>query len=102
MTQQRRSGVARLRADVRLSAREARLALAEHLPFPIEADDDGSEYFRASPDTTLDLHVEDLDHDYPLLLTVWHWQGEAQAISAAEEIGRRIGAATGWIVVPAE
>ncbi|CAD6001495.1 hypothetical protein [Agreia sp. COWG] len=99
---QRRPGVACLRADAQLSAREARLALAERLAFPLEIDDDGSEYFRASPDTTLDLHVEDPGGRFPLVLTVWHWRGEAEAKTAAEELGNRIGAVTGWAVVAAE
>lgn len=75
--------IARVRADARITQREALLTLGSTLRFPLEVDDDGSEYLRPTSDTTLDVHVDD-------------------ARIALDELRPLISNATGWTLVASE
>lgn len=94
--------IARVRADARITQREALLTLGSTLRFPLEVDDDGSEYLRPTSDTTLDVHVDDADPQHPLVLTVWHWRGLDDARIALDELRPLISNATGWTLVASE
>lgn len=91
-----------MRANAQVSQQEALQALVSALRFPLEIDDDGSEYLRPTWDTTLEVHVDDADTRFPLVLTVWHWKGEAEARIASEELRTLIESATGWTISTSE
>ena len=88
-----------LRADADISEVDARSLIGSRLGFPLEKDDDGSEYFRASSGTTLDVTVDDAVVGFPVRLLVWHWSDRRKALEAAVELRGRIAEATGWVVV---
>jgi hypothetical protein len=90
--------IVRMRADAQLTKQEALRTLVSVLRFPLEVDDDGSEYLRPTSDTTLEVHIDDTDPRFPLVLTVWHWKGRAQARIAADELRILIASATGWTI----
>jgi hypothetical protein len=88
-----------MRADARITRREAILELGSILRFPLEVDDDGAEYLRPTSDTTLDVHVDEVDPHYPLVLTIWHWKSQADARTAVSELQPLIARSTGWTVI---
>ena len=88
-----------MRADARMTQREAIHALGTILRFPLEVDDDGAEYLRPTSDTTLDVHVDEVDPHYPLVLTLWHWKSQADARIAVSELQPLIARSTGWTVI---
>lgn len=90
--------ISRMRANAQVSQHQALQALVSALRFPLEIDDDGSEYLRPTWDTTLEMHVDDADPLFPLVLTVWHWKGETEARIASEELRKVIASATGWTI----
>jgi hypothetical protein len=94
--------ISRMRANAQLTRQEALQTLVSALKFPLEIDDDGSEYLRPSLDTTLEVHVDDADPLFPLVLTVWHWKGEAEARIASKELETLIASVTGWTISASE
>ncbi|WP_139824900.1 hypothetical protein [Agreia pratensis] len=85
-----------------MTQREALIMLGSTFRFPLEIDDDGSAYLRPTSDTTLEVHVDDADPLHPLVLTVWHWKGHAEALLARDELRILISGKTGWHIVPTE
>jgi hypothetical protein len=74
--------------------------LGSALGYPLEVDDDGSEYLRTSSDTTLDLRAEHPELEFPLVLIVWHWMGGDHAETAAAALRQLISERLGWHIVP--
>ncbi|WP_156351819.1 hypothetical protein [Agreia sp. Leaf210] len=89
-----------MRADARLTAREALVMLGSTFRFPLEVEDDGSAYLRPTSDTTLEVHVDDVDPQHPLVLTVWHWKSADDALLARDALQTLISHGTGWRIVP--
>jgi hypothetical protein len=102
MTGRERSTTAVLRADADITEADARGLICSRLGFPLEIDDDGSNYFRTSSGTTLDVTVDDAVRGFPVRLLVWHWSDRSKALEAAVELRERIAEATGWVVVHAD
>ena len=98
----RRETTARLRGDARVTPREALVALGTALRFPLEIDDEGAEYLLPTSDTTLEVHVDDSDSRYPLVLTLWHWRSQTEARLILDELRSRITRTTGWTIVASE
>jgi hypothetical protein len=102
VTGRTRTTTALLRADAAITEIDARRLIGSLMGFPLEIDDDGSEYFRASSGTTLDVTVDDAVEEFPVRLLVWHWSDRGKAIEAADKLRRRIADATGWVIVHAD
>ncbi|SKA99259.1 hypothetical protein SAMN06295879_2739 [Agreia bicolorata] len=94
--------ISQMRANARITQREALVMLGSTFRFPLEVDDDGSAYLRPTSDTTLEVHVDDGDPLHPLLLTVWHWRGADEAALARDELRTLISHTTGWTIIPTE
>ncbi|PPF65578.1 hypothetical protein C5E11_01450 [Clavibacter michiganensis] len=94
------STISQMRADARLTEREALVMLGSTFRFPLEVEDDGSAYLRPTSDTTLEVHVDDVDPQHPLVLTVWHWKSADDALLARDALQTLISHGTGWRIVP--
>jgi hypothetical protein len=96
---ERSTAVARLRASVRGTERDVLRMLGSELGYPLEIDDDGSEYLRTSPDTTLDVRAEHHELDFPIVLIVWHWMGGEHAEMSAAALRQLISERLGWHIM---
>ncbi|SMQ68213.1 hypothetical protein SAMN06295943_1649 [Agreia sp. VKM Ac-1783] len=94
--------IARMRADTRITQRDALVMLGSTFRFPLEIDDDGSAYLRPTSDTTLEVHVDEEDPLHPLVLTVWHWKGPKEALLARDQLRTLISHKTGWKIIVTE